>query len=206
MRTLVPPLRHFISNTFCARKKEGHFPREYIFFPHHRKSKRKKNFLNKLDSVITQITQPQASWGQDVQANGADEGRGRAIGGGIQHHRGWGGWHAVALQTQEEFSGFIHVHCIPLHALDYHRLRDDRRGGQGSKRKMGRREESKSWVAKEKVGKRHEREAERGNAGEERGMDRVGNVGTRDKEGKRGWGETNIKGRKEEGIKCRLEG
>lgn len=41
-------------------------------------------------------------------------------------------------------------------------------------------------MAKEKVGKRHEREAERGNAGEERGMDWVGNVGTRIKEGKRG--------------------
>lgn len=58
-----------------------------------------KHFLNRLHSVITQIAQPQTSWGQDVQANGADEGRGRAIGGGIQHHRGRGGWHPIALQT-----------------------------------------------------------------------------------------------------------
>lgn len=77
-----------------------------------------------LDSVIiTQIAQPQASWGQDVQANGADEGRGRAVGGGIQRHGGRGGRHPVALQTQEEFPGFVHVHRVPLHAFDYHRLR-----------------------------------------------------------------------------------
>lgn len=97
---------------------------------------------NKYDGVITQIAQPQASWGQDVQADGADEGWGWAVGGGIQRHRRWGGGrHPVALQTQEELPGFVHVYCIPLHAFDYHRLKITRKkswtirkrgGGEGA--------------------------------------------------------------------------
>lgn len=77
-----------------------------------------------LNTAITQITQPQSSWGQDVQANGADEGWGGTIRAGIQCHRGWGRHHSIALETQEEFSGFVHVDGIPLHTLDYHRLEE----------------------------------------------------------------------------------
>lgn len=71
--------------------------------------------------VITQIAEPQSSWGQDIQANRADEGR--AVGGGIHCYRDWGGGHAVALKTKDEFPGFVHVYSIPLHTLHYHRLR-----------------------------------------------------------------------------------
>lgn len=83
-----------------------------------------EKFLNKVDKMFTQIAQPQSSWGQDVQADGADEGWGRAVGGGIERHGGRGGRHPVALQTQEEFSGFVHIDCVPLHALHYDRLRE----------------------------------------------------------------------------------
>lgn len=83
MRTLIPLQRHSISNAFFVSGKRG----SLLIFPYRcivpLLSWKRKNFLNKSDSVITQIAQPQASWGQDVQADGADEGRGRAVGCGI---------------------------------------------------------------------------------------------------------------------------
>lgn len=116
---------------FLQRKKQGHFLSFLTNLSSSilEKQKKHKQHFHKLDSVLTQIAQPQASWGQDVQANGADEGWWRDVGGGIQRHRRRGArGHPVALQTQEEFPGLVHVYCIPLHALYYHRLRGWREG------------------------------------------------------------------------------
>lgn len=54
---------------------------------------------NNNNTVITQIGQPQSSWGQDVQADGADKWRGQTISGGGQRSRGRRRRHTVALQT-----------------------------------------------------------------------------------------------------------
>lgn len=53
-------------------------------------------------------------------------------------------------------------------------------------------------MGKKRREKKHEREAEEERQGRRRGIDMVGNVGTRDREDE---GETNKKGRKEEGIR-----
>lgn len=139
-------------------------------------------FLSKLNIVITKITQPQASWGQDVQANRADERWGWTISAGIQCHRGWGRHHSIALETQEEFSGFVHVDCIPLHTLDYHRLGEIEREGRGDEKPVKTGTSGMDMEINRKLGGRREKQEE------EQGRDRVGNVGTIDREWKGGWG------------------